>query len=74
MQDRRSNDRFQTDVLQSLGDIRVICERNANHNEAITERVGKLEKAQERSWWVSYVVTPIIILASGIARAMGVKI
>lgn len=74
MQERRSNDSFQTDVLVTLGDIKVLCERNANHNEAVTERVTKLEKAGERQWWVSYVVTPILILLGHIARAMGVKI
>lgn len=74
MQDRRSNDRFQVDVLEALGDIRVLCERNANHNEAIGARVTKLEDAQTRHWWVSYVITPIVIVISSVARAMGVKI
>lgn len=60
--------------MTSLGDIRVLCERAACHHEAVTERVGKLEKAGERQWWVSYVVTPIIILLGHIARALGVKI
>lgn len=74
MRDRRDNDGFQTDVLNTLGDIKVLCERNACHNEAVTLRVTKLEAAQTRQWWVSYVITPIVVLASSVARAMGVKI
>jgi hypothetical protein len=74
MQDRRQNDSFQREVLTSLGEIRVLCETNKCHNEAVTERVGKLEHASERQWWVSFVVTPIVIGLGHVARAFGVKI
>lgn len=74
MRDRRENDDFQTRVLISLGEIGVLCERNANHNEAVADRVKKLENAATRQWWVSYVVTPIIFLLTSVARAMGVKV
>lgn len=38
------------------------------------DRTTKLEKAQERQWWVSYVVTPIIIAIGHVSRAMGARI
>lgn len=60
--------------MDTLGDIRVLCERSACHHEAITERVTKLERAETRQWWVSYVVTPIVIVLGHTARALGVKI
>lgn len=74
MYERRTDDTFKQQVLTSLGDIRVLCERNANHNEAVVERVCKLEKAAEHQWWVSFVVTPIVIVLGHVARAVGVKI
>lgn len=37
-------------------------------------RVTKLENQHERQFWVSYVVTPVLILASHIARSFGVKV
>lgn len=36
-------------------------------------RVTKLEHSQEKQWWVSFVITPIVIALGHIARALGVK-
>ena len=74
MRERRQNDPFQMDVLETLGDIRVLCERNAGCNEAVTHRVTKLEENATRQWWVSFVVTPCVIAVGTLARAFGVKI
>lgn len=72
--ERRANDTFQRDVLNTLGDIRVLCERNTSHQEAVSARVDKLEAAQTRQWWMTYVVTPCLFVAHAIARNMGAKI
>lgn len=74
MYERRADDAFQRQILTTLGDIKVLCERNANHHEAVRERVDKLEGAERRQWWVTYVVTPIVVIGGHIARAMGAKI
>lgn len=41
--------------------------------DGYAERTTKLEHAAERQWWVSYVVTPVVIGLGHIARIMGVK-
>lgn len=74
MQDRRSNDSFQKEVIESLGNIKVLCEGNKCHIEALADRTTKLEHASDRQWWVTFVVTPIVIVLGHIARAMGLKI
>lgn len=42
--------------------------------KADRERLTKLEKAHERQWWMSYVITPFIVIAHGVARKFGVQI
>jgi hypothetical protein len=74
MQDRRSNDTFQREIITTLGDIRVLCERAACHHEAVAERVTKLENTNDRNFWVTHVATPMVLVFSGVARHYGVKI
>jgi hypothetical protein len=37
-------------------------------------RINKLEAAQSRQWWVSYVITPFSGIAYALAHKFGVKI
>lgn len=74
MNDRRSNDPFQNDIMNTLREISVLCERAACHHEAITEKVKKLEDGENRQWWVTHIVTPIVFVGTAVARHFGVKI
>jgi hypothetical protein len=38
------------------------------------ERINKIEKSLERQWWMSYVVTPFLLVAHAFARKFGVQI
>lgn len=42
--------------------------------KADRERLGKIEKSLERQWYMSYVVTPFLVIAHGLARKFGVQI
>lgn len=66
---------FVKDVLlqiqeQQLSDSKVLYELKGN----MSARVEKLENAATHNWWFTYVVTPILLLASATARHFGVKI
>jgi hypothetical protein len=67
MQERRQhNDQMASDI----GYMKGLLEGLAGPEG----RVTKLEKQHERQWWVTYVVTPCLILASHVAQKFGVKI
>lgn len=67
MQERRAHNE---QMASDIGYIRGVVESLAGPEGRIT----KLEKAAERQWWVTYVVTPAIIAVGHAARAFGVKI
>jgi hypothetical protein len=37
-------------------------------------RIKKLENSQTLNWWMTYVVTPCLLLARSIAHALGAKV
>jgi hypothetical protein len=55
---------------QQLIDSRVLHEMKGS----ITERVKKLEDAHRLNWWMTYVVTPFLMIAHGVARRLGVNV
>lgn len=38
------------------------------------ERISKIEQSLERQWWMTYVITPMLLVAHGVARKFGVQI
>ena len=38
------------------------------------ERISKLEGAQTRQWWMTYVITPFLLIAHAFARKFGAQI
>jgi len=55
---------------QQQKDSQVLHELKGN----LTVRVDKLESAQNRQWWMTYVVTPTLVLGHAMARKFGVNI
>ena len=37
-------------------------------------RLDKLEGAQSRQWWVTYIITPITIFATAVAHKFGIHV
>lgn len=55
---------------QQQADSKVLHELKGN----IEVRVKKLEDASHLNWWITYIVTPALMLAHGVARKFGVQI
>lgn len=63
---RQHNDKMAEDI----GYMRGLLEGLAGPQG----RVTKLEAAATRNWWMTYVVTPFLFLAKGIAVHFGAKV
>lgn len=61
---------FNFEMAQTLGRI----EEKLDSLGGPTGRVTKLEDAQKRHWWFSYVVTPALFIGHTIARQLGARI
>ena len=75
MQERRASNTLSNDLLLQ------IIDKQYEHSEVLHElkgdisvRVRKLEDAQHLNWWMTYVITPVLMVLHGAARAFGVKI
>lgn len=55
---------------QQTADSKVLHELKGN----MEPRIKSLENAQTRNWWMTYVVTPVLFLASSTARHFGVRL
>lgn len=51
-------------------DSRTLHEMKGN----LDVRVKKLEDSQRYNWWTTYVITPVLMLATAVARNFGVKL
>lgn len=66
-EERRSHN---LQMAEDIGYMKGLLEGIAGPDGRITQ----LEHASTRNWWVTYVVTPLLFLASATARHFGVKI
>ncbi len=55
---------------QQQVDSRVLHEMKGN----LDVRVKKLEDAARLNWWMTYVITPVLLLLHGVARKLGANI
>lgn len=61
---------FEIYVAQSLGRI----EQKIDDLSGTEGRVTRLEKAQERHWWFTVAIAPVLAVLHGVARKMGIDI
>lgn len=61
---------FERDVLKSLGRI----EEKVDSLSGPQGRVTKLEEQQQRQWWLSAAIIPVISGVHAIARKIGLNI
>lgn len=55
---------------QQQDDSKVLHELKGN----VEARVSSLERAATRNWWMTYVVTPFLMIAHAVARHFGVRV
>ncbi len=65
-----SNDILLEIQRQQMLDSGVLHELKGN----MEPRIKALENAATRNWWMTYVVTPILMIGHAIARSLGAKI
>ena len=68
--DHHERRQYNLEMAQALGRIEAKVDSLCGPEG----RVTKLEKAQERQWWMTFVVTPFLLLAHGVARKFGVNV
>ena len=65
-----NNDLLLQILEQQQSDSKVLHELKGN----IDTRVKSLESAAGHNWWMTYVITPCLMIAHGAARHFGVRI
>ena len=61
-------------MAADIAAIKTAIDIHLAGENGLNGRVRKLEDADKRQWWITYVVTPAIIAAGHIARAFGSKV
>lgn len=81
MVERRQNSNLSNDLLLQILEHQELNARTLGNIEGNVAalagpvgRVTQLENASTRNLWVTYVVTPILFIATATARHFGVKI
>lgn len=70
MTDHRERREGNQQMSEDIGYMRGLLEGLAGPEG----RVTKLERSAERNWWMTYVITPTLFIAKGIAGHFGVKV
>ena len=76
--ERRSNDEVMIGLLRDIRSTQLEqAEKQGQMRgdvDGIALRIGIVEKANTRHWWVTVCIAPALALAHGIARKLGVQI